>query len=59
MSPTPSAQISEVGVSIWLDDLSKDRLTSGSLQSLMDQHHVVGVTSNPTIFASAVSGSDS
>lgn len=59
MSPTPSAQISEVGVSIWLDDLSKDRLTSGSLRTLMDQHHVVGVTSNPTIFAGAVSGSDS
>ena len=59
MSPSPSALISEVGVSIWLDDLSKDRLTSGSLQSLMDQHHVVGVTSNPTIFAGAVAGSDS
>ena len=59
MSPSPSALISEVGVSIWLDDLSKDRLTSGSLQSLVDQHHVVGVTSNPTIFAGAVAGSDS
>ena len=59
MTQSPSALVSEVGVSIWLDDLSKDRLTSGSLQSLMDDHHVVGVTSNPTIFAGAVAGSDS
>lgn len=59
MSPTPSALISDVGVSIWLDDLSKDRLTSGSLRALIDQHHVVGVTSNPTIFAGAVAGSNS
>jgi transaldolase len=59
MSSSPSSRISDIGVSIWLDDLSKDRLTSGSLQSLMDNHHVVGVTSNPTIFAQAVAGSDS
>jgi transaldolase len=59
MSPTPSALVSDVGVSIWLDDLSKDRLTSGSLRTLIDQHHVVGVTSNPTIFAGAVAGSNS
>ena len=59
MAPSPSALISDIGVSIWLDDLSKDRLMSGSLQKLVDDHHVVGVTSNPTIFAGAVSGSDS
>jgi transaldolase len=59
MPQSPSALVSDVGVSIWLDDLSQDRLTSGSLQSLMDNHHVVGVTSNPTIFAGAVAGSDS
>ena len=59
MSPTPSALVSDVGVSIWLDDLSKDRLTSGSLRALIEQHHVVGVTSNPTIFAGAVAGSNS
>ncbi|MCF8549180.1 MAG: transaldolase [Pontimonas sp.] len=59
MTLSPSACLSEVGVSIWLDDLSKDRLTSGSLKNLMQNHHVVGVTSNPTIFAGAVSGSDS
>ena len=59
MTTSPSASLSEVGVSIWLDDLSKDRLTSGSLRSLIDNHNVVGVTSNPTIFAGAVAGSDS
>lgn len=59
MTNSPSARLSEVGVSIWLDDLSKDRLTSGSLGSLIDNHNVVGVTSNPTIFAGAIAGSDS
>jgi transaldolase len=59
MTSTPSSAVSQIGVSIWLDDLSKDRLTSGSLASLMEHNHVVGVTSNPTIFAGAVSGSDS
>jgi transaldolase len=54
-----TAQLSQLGVSIWLDDLSKDRLVSGSLASLMASHHVVGVTSNPTIFAGSVAGSDS
>jgi transaldolase len=54
-----TAQLAELGVSIWLDDLSQDRLTSGSLRDLMESHHVVGVTSNPTIFASAVASSDS
>ena len=59
MTSTPSSAVSQIGVSIWLDDLSKDRLTSGPLASLMEHNHVVGVTSNPTIFAGAVSGSDS
>jgi len=42
-------------VSVWLDDISRDRLRTGNLQSLMDEFHVVGVTSNPTIFAKALS----
>ncbi|WP_202912183.1 transaldolase [Nesterenkonia muleiensis] len=46
--------LSEVGVSIWLDDLSRERLNSGSLAKLIESHHVVGVTTNPTIFESAV-----
>lgn len=59
MSHSPTQQLSSLGVSIWLDDLSKDRLTSGSLADLVAHHNVVGVTSNPTIFAGSVAGSDS
>ena len=39
---------------MWLDDISRDRLRTGNLQELIDQYHVVGVTSNPTIFAHAL-----
>jgi transaldolase len=53
------AELSGAGVAVWLDDLSRDRLRSGNLQQLVDEHSVVGVTSNPTIFAAAISGSDS
>jgi transaldolase len=42
-------------VSVWLDDISRDRLRTGNLQELSDDFHVVGVTSNPTIFAHALS----
>lgn len=48
-------KLSDAGVSIWLDDLSRERLTSGSLQDLVDTKDVVGVTTNPTIFAAALS----
>jgi transaldolase len=41
-------------VSVWLDDISRDRLRTGNLQELIDHYHVVGVTSNPTIFAHAL-----
>ncbi|SEO42419.1 transaldolase [Trujillonella endophytica] len=53
------AELSEAGVAVWLDDLSRDRIRSGNLQSLVDERSVVGVTTNPTIFAAAISGSDS
>ncbi len=53
------AELSAAGVAVWLDDLSRDRIRSGNLQSLVDEHCVVGVTTNPTIFAAAISGSDS
>jgi transaldolase len=59
MSHSPTTQLASLGVSIWLDDLSKDRLTSGSLADLIARYNVVGVTSNPTIFAGSVAGSDS
>lgn len=51
---TPTAQLSEAGVSIWLDDLSRGRLDSGSLQKLIDEKNVVGVTTNPSIFQAAI-----
>lgn len=50
----PTQALSDVGVSIWLDDLSRDRIRSGSLESLIATRNVVGVTTNPTIFASAL-----
>ncbi|PWW23755.1 transaldolase [Geodermatophilus normandii] len=53
------AELSQAGVAVWLDDLSRDRIRSGNLQSLVDERSVVGVTTNPTIFAAAISGSDS
>jgi transaldolase len=53
------AELSRAGVAVWLDDLSRDRIRSGGLPSLVDDHSVVGVTTNPTIFAAAISGSDS
>ena len=46
--------LAAAGVSIWLDDLSRERLNSGNLQSLITDKHVVGVTTNPTIFANAL-----
>lgn len=51
-----TAALSALGVSIWLDDLSRQRISSGNLQGLIDTHHVVGVTTNPTIFQQAISG---
>jgi len=48
-------KLSEEGVSIWLDDISRERLKTGNLAQLIRDKHVVGVTSNPTIFAKALS----
>lgn len=50
--------LSDAGVSIWLDDLSRERLTTGNLASLIRDYSVVGVTTNPTIFDSAISHGD-
>ncbi|WP_414937692.1 transaldolase [Amycolatopsis sp. cmx-11-51] len=55
MSNDKLAQLSEAGVSIWLDDLSRERLNTGNLAGLIRDKHVVGVTTNPTIFANAMS----
>jgi transaldolase len=46
--------LSEHGVSIWLDDLSRERIETGNLAELVKNHSVVGVTTNPTIFAAAL-----
>lgn len=48
------AALSAAGVSVWLDDLSRDRLRSGNLQELIDTMSVVGVTTNPSIFQKAL-----
>ncbi|MCP2258579.1 transaldolase [Streptoalloteichus tenebrarius] len=59
MSNNRLAALSEAGVSIWLDDLSRERLESGNLAALVRDQHVVGVTTNPTIFAAALSKGES
>ncbi|WP_232663688.1 transaldolase [Pseudonocardia sp. TRM90224] len=58
MSTDRLAALADAGVSIWLDDLSRERLRSGNLQSLITDDHVVGVTTNPTIFASALANGE-
>jgi transaldolase len=56
--PDPLAELSAAGVAVWLDDISRERLTSGNLAALARDRHVVGVTSNPTIFDHALSHGD-
>ena len=55
---TNLAALSAAGVAVWLDDLSRERLRSGNLAELIATKSVVGVTTNPTIFASAVANGD-
>jgi len=52
------AQLAAAGVAIWLDDLSRERLTTGGLDKLRRECHVVGITSNPTIFAKALADAE-
>ncbi|MEU4547843.1 transaldolase [Nonomuraea dietziae] len=51
-------KLTSQGVSIWLDDISRERLRTGNLEQLIREKNVVGVTSNPTIFANALSKGD-
>jgi transaldolase len=51
-------ELTAAGVSIWLDDISRERLRTGNLAELIRDWAVAGVTSNPTIFASAVAHGD-
>ena len=53
----PTQELSDLGVSIWLDDLNRESIESGGLHKFIDEMNVVGVTTNPTIFAAAVAGS--
>ena len=52
------SEISKAGVSVWLDDLSRARLSNGSLVKLIKEDSVVGVTTNPSIFNAAIGNSD-
>jgi transaldolase len=51
-------QLSEAGVSVWIDNLSRDLIQSGELERMMRADAVVGITSNPTIFQKAISSGD-
>lgn len=55
---SPTQRLSEAGVAIWLDDLSRERLRTGNLAELISTKNVVGVTTNPTIFAAALAQGD-
>jgi len=55
---TNLAALSAAGVSVWLDDLSRDRLQTGNLAELISTKSVVGVTTNPSIFQAALSSGD-
>jgi transaldolase len=58
MTSDALARLSELGVSVWLDDLSRELLAGGELERLIRERAVVGVTTNPTIFASALAKGD-
>jgi transaldolase len=58
MSSDRLAELSAAGVAVWLDDLSRARLSTGGLDKLRREQHVVGVTTNPTIFAKALSSAE-
>ena len=59
MTPNPNLlRLHEAGVSIWLDTLSRDLLDTGEFAGLIRDYSVTGATSNPTIFAKAITDSD-
>lgn len=59
MTTSPTADLSAAGVSIWLDDLSRERINSGAFKHLIEDLNVVGVTTNPSIFAAALKQGES
>ena len=58
MTRNPLQQLVDQGQSVWLDYLSRDLIRSGQLQQMVENDGLRGMTSNPTIFHSAISGSD-
>lgn len=54
----PLRQLADFGQSVWVDNLSREMIENGELQRLIDEDGVVGITSNPTIFDTAISNSD-
>lgn len=58
-APRALTDLTRAGVSIWLDDLDRERIASGDLARLIRDDEVRGVTTNPTIFAKALSGAGS
>ena len=54
-TPANIDALAAAGTSVWLDDLSRDRLRSGNLAEVIEDKGVVGVTTNPAIFANAMS----
>ena len=53
-APAPIAALREAGVSVWLDDLSRERIATGNLGEVKAEKSIVGVTTNPAIFAAAM-----
>ncbi len=58
MNKSRLGELSEHGVSVWIDSLSREMLETGELERLIEEDAVVGVTSNPTIFQKALSTGD-
>ena len=57
MAENPLKALNEAGQCVWLDNLYRDLITSGSLTHMMNDDGITGITSNPTIFQKAISGS--
>ena len=53
----PTQKLHDLGQSLWLDNITNDLLTSGTLKRYIDEWSVTGLTSNPTIFDHAIKGS--
>lgn len=51
-------KLAEIGTATWLDDLSRERITSGNLAEIIDSKSIVGVTTNPSIFQAAMTSGD-